>query len=165
MPAAVAAPGLLAVPIGLDDVASLMVGAGAAGFAVLAAGAVAVGAAGFGGAVAIGAAGLGGPPSATGGLIASGFGGTEDAGGGETAGAGALGAWGFSGAEGCGGPELGGGVTGGLLSVLLGFGGAVGCGELVAEGFAGGASEAFKVTRTVSFFNGMLLVCLAVGPA
>ncbi len=59
-----------------------------------------------------------------------------------------------AGAGGRGGPPVGvGGApgTGGLT------GGAIGT---VAEGTAGGASAAFKVTRTVSFFRGTLDVCL-----
>ncbi len=39
-------------------------------------------------------------------------------------------------------------------------GGAIGT---VAEGTAGGASAAFSVTRTVSFFNGTLEVCFESG--
>lgn len=52
----------------------------------------------------------------------------------------------------------------------VGAGGAVGTGGLtggaigtVAEGTAGGASAAFKVTRTVSFLSGTLDVCLERG--
>jgi hypothetical protein len=59
-----------------------------------------------------------------------------------------------AGAGGRGGPPVGvGGAvgTGGLT------GGAIGT---VAEGTAGGASAAFKVMRTVSFFRGTLDVCL-----
>lgn len=59
-----------------------------------------------------------------------------------------------AGAGGRGGPPVGDGGavgTGGLT------GGAIGT---VADGTAGGASAAFKVTRTVSFFKGTLDVCL-----
>lgn len=59
-----------------------------------------------------------------------------------------------AGAGGRGGPPVavGGAVgTGGLT------GGAMGT---VADGTAGGASAAFKVTRTVSFLRGTLDVCL-----
>ena len=62
-----------------------------------------------------------------------------------------------AGAGGRGGPPVGVGGppgTGGLT------GGAIGT---VAEGTAGGASAAFKVTRTVSFFRGTLDVCLLRG--
>ena len=61
---------------------------------------------------------------------------------------------GMVGAGGRGGPPVGvGGAvgTGGLT------GGAMGT---VADGTAGGASAAFKVMRTVSFFRGTLDVCL-----
>lgn len=80
-----------------------------------------------------GAFGARGAPPATGGLGALGVGGGTGA------------------AEGAGGV---GGLTGGE-------GGAIGAGEgRVAEGTEGGASAAFNVTRTVSFFSGMLEVCL-----
>ena len=46
-----------------------------------------------------------------------------------------------------GGPPGTGGLTGGAIAT-------------VAEGMAGGASAAFKVMRTVSFFKGTLDVCL-----
>ena len=46
-----------------------------------------------------------------------------------------------------GGPPGMGGLTGGAIGT-------------VAEGTAGGASAAFKVTRTVSFLRGTLEVCL-----
>ncbi len=46
-----------------------------------------------------------------------------------------------------GGPPGTGGLTGGAIGT-------------VAEGTAGGASAAFKVTRTVSFLRGTLEVCL-----
>ena len=52
----------------------------------------------------------------------------------------------------------------------VGVGGAVGTGALtggaigrVADGTAGGASAALRVTRTVSFFRGTLEVCLLKG--
>lgn len=48
---------------------------------------------------------------------------------------------------GAGGPPGTGGLTGGAIGT-------------VAEGTAGGASAAFKVTRTVSFLSGTLEVCL-----
>jgi hypothetical protein len=67
-----------------------------------------------------------------------------------------------AGADGRGGPLVG--VGGGPL---VGVGGAPGTGGrlggamcTVAEGTEGGASAAFKVTRTVSFFRGTLDVCL-----
>ena len=62
-----------------------------------------------------------------------------------------------AGAGGRGGPPVGVGAppgTGGLT------GGAIGT---VADGTAGGASAAFKVTRTVSFLSGTLDVCLPSG--
>lgn len=62
-----------------------------------------------------------------------------------------------AGAGGRGGPPVGVGGppgTGGLT------GGAIGT---VAEGTAGGASDAFRVTRTVSFLRGTLDVCLPSG--
>lgn len=73
--AAVDCPGLLAVPIGLEEVASLMVGAG---LAVLAAGAVEADAAGLGGVVAAGALATGGfgGDAGAGGLGAVGLGGS-----------------------------------------------------------------------------------------
>ncbi len=62
-----------------------------------------------------------------------------------------------AGAGGRGGPPVGvggapgtGGRTGGVIGT-------------VAEGTAGGASAAFRVTRTVSFFRGTLDVCLLKG--
>ena len=39
----------------------------------------------------------------------------------------------------------------------------VGIGGLVATGAAGGASDALRVTRTVSFFKGIEEVCLLAG--
>lgn len=148
--AAVAPPvanGFDAVPIGFDDVASLMVGAGAAGFGAEAMGAVAAGAGGFGGpavAVGVGAAGFGGADAVGAGAGAIGFG----AGGAVAAGAGGLGA--------------AGGGAGVLAAGGCGPGGGVGTAALVADGFAGGASDAFSVTRTVSFLSGMLDVCLVL---
>lgn len=64
-------------------------------------------------------------------------------------GAGAVGRGGaIDGAVGVGGAPPGmGGRTGGAIGT-------------VADGTAGGASAAFKVTRTVSFFKGTLDVCL-----
>ena len=62
-------------------------------------------------------------------------------------GAGAVGRGAPAGAVGVGGPPGTGGLTGGAIGT-------------VAEGTAGGASAAFKVTRTVSFFRGTLDVCL-----
>lgn len=59
-----------------------------------------------------------------------------------------------AGAGGRGGPPVGeGGAvgTGGLTGGVMGT---------VADGTAGGASAAFKVIRTVSFFKGTLDVCL-----
>ena len=61
--------------------------------------------------------------------------------------------------DGCGASPAAGVDAAGLESGWLEVGGATGWNELVADGFAGGASDAFKVTLTVSFFNGMLLVC------
>lgn len=51
---------------------------------------------------------------------------------------------------GVGGPPGIGGLTGGAIGT-------------VADGIAGGASAAFKVTRTVSFLSGTLEVCLLRG--
>ena len=62
-------------------------------------------------------------------------------------GAGAGGRGAPPGAVGTGGADGIGGFTGGAIGT-------------VAEGTAGGASAAFKVTRTVSFFKGTLDVCL-----
>ncbi len=59
-----------------------------------------------------------------------------------------------------GGPEAGGGTGG--AGGLTGTAGAGGAGR-VADGTAGGASAALSVTRTVSFFNGTLEVCLDGG--
>ncbi len=64
-----------------------------------------------------------------------------------------------AGAGGRGGPAAGGAVgTGGAVG---GVGGrTAGAPGTVAVGAAGGASAALSVTRTVSFFNGTLEVCL-----
>jgi hypothetical protein len=56
-----------------------------------------------------------------------------------------MGADGLGGAVGVGGRTVG--ATGGATGIA-------------EEGDAGGASAALRVTRTVSFFNGMLDVCL-----
>lgn len=75
------------------------------------------------------------------------------------AGAGALGVVGAptAGAEAVGGPDATLGGTGGD-GALTAAGGGVG--GRVAEGTAGGESAALRVTRTVSFFKGTLVVCL-----
>jgi hypothetical protein len=74
------------------------------------------------------------------------------------AGAGILGAVGApeGGMVAVGGLGAIGGATGGLGGLIVG----AGLTGRVAEGTAGGASAAFRVTRTVSFFNGTLEVCL-----
>jgi hypothetical protein len=73
------------------------------------------------------------------------------------AGAGGLGA---VGAPEAGAPTVGvGGATGGVGGLIVG----AGLAGSVAEGTAGGASAAFRVTRTVSFFNGTLEVCFDGG--
>ena len=64
-----------------------------------------------------------------------------------------------AGAGGRGGPPAAVGV-GGAVGTGGRTGGAIGT---VAEGTAGGASAAFKVTRTVSFLSGTLEVCLLNG--
>ena len=66
-----------------------------------------------------------------------------------------------AGADGRGGPAIGGGGGAGAGGGSVGEGGRTGeAPGTVAAGEAGGASAALRVTRTVSFFNGTLDVCL-----
>ena len=59
-----------------------------------------------------------------------------------------------------GGPTLG---AGGAEPRPVGIGGLVAAGTTGAFGGAGGGAEAFRVTRTVSFFSGMEEVCFEAG--
>jgi hypothetical protein len=67
-----------------------------------------------------------------------------------------------AGADGRGGapPTVGAAMLGAGGAEMLGVGG---LGATGAPGAAGGASAALRVTRTVSFFSGMLEVCLEAG--
>ena len=59
-----------------------------------------------------------------------------------------------------GGPTLG---AGGAEPRPVGIGGLVAAATTGAFGVAGGASEAFRVTRTVSFLRGIEEVCFGAG--
>lgn len=135
---------MVGAPTGALVVASLMVGAPTVGgFAAVLRGMVGAGA----GAPAVGGLGAEG----TGGLAAEG----------------AVGAMGAPAVGGLGAPAMGAGAVGAFGGPATGaaaVGGLTGAGvERFAEGTAGGASAALSVTRTVSFFNGTLEVCLEAG--
>lgn len=96
-------------------------------------------------------AGAVGAPAGRSGIVGAGVGAPGVLVGGPAERSGIVGA----GAVGRGGPAIGAVAIGGALGVGGRTGGAAGT---VAEGTAGGASAAFKVTRTVSFFKGTLEV-------